>query len=153
MVFIWPAWCSLLYTWARKPSLKNKQNFTEIQYNYLPLIHMCQYLVHKHLNKIQFQNLSCTYRHSCVSSTKILTKQYEWKMYGISNDGSVHCTHTYIINKCCIYMSVHVQFNGWPLTISRPSDAANRLIQLMVSHLCRSIVFAAVILYCQYASL
>jgi len=41
-----------------------------------------------------------------------------------------------------------VQYNGRPSAIFRPSDAADWSIQPMVGHLCRSIVFAAVILYC-----
>jgi len=45
-------------------------------------------------------------------------------------------------------MYCRVQYNSRPLAIFQPSDAADRLIQPMVGHLCQSIVFAAIILNC-----
>jgi len=40
-----------------------------------------------------------------------------------------------------------VKYNGRPSAILRPIDAADRSIQPLVGHLCRSIVYAAVVLH------
>ena len=66
---------------------------------------------------------------------------------------ATHAQLSWKTSYCTLCMSLwnltvcKVQYNGRPSAIFRPSDAADRSIQPLVGHLCRSIVFAAVILY------